>query len=141
MNQPRLQRTFMILILAGLLLTVATGVGQEIVVRSGPVTQRPSSSLPATQLFRADAALLMADTRTGAVFSLEGSPTNQSVRNRWRLRVPAVDQTSGTLELVQTRSQGEPAVLLVDRVGGRTWILKYRSNFTGIWEEIPRDVE
>jgi hypothetical protein len=93
--------------------------------------------VPATQIISFQESVGMLDTRTGAIYHIEGNLDNPSVRMEWQLRVPPVTgATSGYLEIQRTTFNQRGDVFLADIVTGRTWILRRRASTNGEWMPI-----
>ena len=92
----------------------------------------------ATQIISFDDTVGRLDTVTGAVYRLRGNLENPSVRHTWQLRVqPVKGPTSGLLEIQRATFNKPSAIFLVDKVTGRTWILRQRASDTGSWDPVP----
>jgi hypothetical protein len=106
----------------------------------------PEVVAPAAQIFFWSDELALLDTTNGAVYTLRGDLDNASSEPNWRLRVAPVDESSGYLQLQRaemddvattiTRLSGE--IFLVDRITGRTWVLRERASTNGTWDVIER---
>lgn len=94
--------------------------------------------LPSQRILTIGNHLVRLDTRTGAVHRLRGDATATSSGQDWSQRVPAVTgQHSGMLDIQQTRGGSADGTFLVDVAGQRTWLLRWRGNEDGIWQDVP----
>jgi hypothetical protein len=123
-----------VIALAGIVvLTIGAG-------RGAPAGSPQSAVLvpAATQIISFDDTVGRLDTVTGAVYRLRGNLENPSVRHTWQLRVqPVTGRTSGLLEIQRATFNKPSAIFLVDKVTGRTWILRQRASETRSWDPVP----
>lgn len=133
MRDNRAAFLILALLLGGGLLVVATGrAGQSVSVSVAPV-----HDLPAVKVFAIDESVVKLDTRTGAVYLLRGSGGTTGSGDQWAQRVDAVEgTTSGMLDVQQVATNTTASTFLVDCDGERTWILKWRGNANGEWQEV-----
>jgi hypothetical protein len=118
----------------GAIVLVALAAGRSSPPRSQPVTMLAP---PVVQIISFDDTIGMLDTTSGAVYRLRGDLSNASVTHTWQLRVPAVaGPTSGYLEIQRATFNQPEATFLVDKVTGRTWILRRRASENGSWDPV-----
>ncbi|MHC4948925.1 MAG: hypothetical protein ACYTG1_11790 [Planctomycetota bacterium] len=93
--------------------------------------------LPASRIFDRGTDIVKLDTRDGSMHLMRGRAGATGSGNEWQERVaPVRGETSGLLQM-QRAGQGDAAsVFLVDVLGDRTWILRWRGVDRGEWMEI-----
>lgn len=121
------------LVAAGLFLLVTTSRANQSVSASIQAVH----DMPATKVMRLGSHIVKLDTRTGSVHLLRGSGGARGSGDEWTLRVSAVKgATSGMLDVQRVSTDATETVFLVDIDGERTWILKWRGNENGEWQEV-----
>ncbi len=123
------------LVFAGLTL-IATSALAAPAERTSPAFHTTVFSAAQVVAFQEGVGLL--DTTNGTVYELRGDLDNASTKLSWFLRVPAIEGSSGFLELQSPRFNRPDALFLVDAVTGATWIFRDRGNRNGSWEAVTR---
>ena len=133
MRSHRIAVTTTIVVLLALAATSMYGRAQP-AARAGSIVVR-TVELPDVQVMAVGDLVIRVDSRTGAVATLQGNPTNRAVPNSWKERVPGVTEpNSGLLQLRPLQYAGTELFMLVDLRDGTTWRLASLGNFIGAWE-------
>ena len=124
----------------GVAAAAAIGIGAIFSTTSEAQQRRPRGNdviatdeiiFSTVQIVELNGEIVRLDTDDGQLFEFSGS-TGDNARGTWRrMAQPVRGNTSGFLQIQQVGG----AIFLVDRVDGRTWILRDRGSNSS-WQEI-----
>ncbi|NQY92398.1 MAG: hypothetical protein HRT46_12195 [Deltaproteobacteria bacterium] len=98
---------------------------------------QPVYEIPSTKIMTIHSHIVKLNTRTGAIDMLRGAAGATGSGDQWTQRVPEVKgATSGMLDVQLVKTSGTETTFLVEVDGDRTWILKWRGNENGQWQEV-----
>lgn len=97
----------------------------------------PSAEHPPAQLIELSSGIARIDLRTGAVYRIEGDVANPAVAPTWKRRVPGVvDSSERILNVDIVPVDGVPRAFLTQLRDGRSWVLRWKDERSGLWQPI-----
>ena len=127
-------RAFLLVAGGALLAALALGAARP---QSAPDGFDRAFLLPASQIFDRGTDIIKLDARDGSMHIMRGRAGAAGSATEWQQRVSPVRGTTSGLLQIQRAGKGDSAsVFLVDVLGDRTWILRWRGVDSGEWVEM-----